>query len=109
MGKKNNNETSGNKGFTKFCAYWALAIAAFTYLFGGLLNLIIETVNHLSSATAASLRTASEIVTLLGTIALVVAVALPAHGYVRGKKKIWKIIYWIALSVFVLGVVFNLI
>lgn len=46
---------------------------------------------------------------LIGKLALLVAVAFPAYGYVRGKAKVWKIIFWVALVVYVAGCVFGVI
>ena len=45
---------------------------------------------------------------ILGKLALLVAVAFPAYNYVRGKAKVWKIIFWAALVVYVAGCVFSL-
>lgn len=106
----NKSENGQKRDLTKFCAFWALAIASFMYIFGGLISLIINAVDSLGGTKAAHvLSTISNVTSFLGNIALVIAIALPAYSYVSGKKKGWKIFYWVALAVFVLGIVFGLI
>ncbi|MDE6868197.1 MAG: hypothetical protein K2J83_03535 [Clostridia bacterium] len=94
---------------TKFCAFWGMAIAAILYICSGVLNLIIRFVGSISSETAGVLSQAVSIITLLGNIAIIIAIGLPAYGFVRGKSKGWKIFYWVALVIFALGVVFGMI
>ena len=113
MSKNNTNNASPAKdrnNLTKFCAFWALAISAFMYIFSGLIDFIIRKVENLgASKTGEFLSTLSGITRFLGNIALIIAIAIPAYAYVRNKKKGWKICYWIALVIFGLGVVFGLI
>ena len=108
--KKTTTRAREKRDLTKFCAFWALTISAFMYIFGGLINLIIKGVKDLGGTrTADVLLSLSGIAVFLGNIALIIAIAIPAYGYIRGKKKGWKVTYWVALAVFVLGVVFGLI
>ncbi|MDE7452998.1 MAG: hypothetical protein K2N22_01160 [Clostridia bacterium] len=95
---------------TKFCAFWGMAIASIMYMCSGIINLLIRFVDSISaSKTAGALRQTVSIFTLLGNIAIIIAIGLPAYGFVRGRGKGWKIFYWIALVVFALGVVFGMI
>ena len=48
------------------------------------------------------------ILTLLGNIAIIIAIALPAWRYVSGKSKGWKVFYWIMLVVFAFGIVLGM-
>lgn len=51
----------------------------------------------------------ADICTLLGNIALLVAIALPAYQFVKYKTKGWKVFYWIAFALFLVGVVFGVV
>lgn len=111
MAKKNkNNETAEKKSITKFFAFWAMAISAIMYIFGGIINIIINGIKDLGGTELGkTLSSLSGVAVFFGNIALIIAIAVPAHGYVKGKKQGWKLFYWIALAVFVLGVVFGLV
>ncbi len=104
---KTTTTTTQRRDTVTFCAFWGLAISAVLYVTSGLIKFITSLIKNLSPETASVLNKITGITSLLGSIAIVVAVALPAYGYVRGKKKGWKIFYWIALAVFVFGVVFG--
>ncbi len=103
MAKKNNSGTSGQRDFVKFCAFWGLAIAAILFVVTGILdycNLQINVVDWII-----------KIFRLLGELALLVAVAVPAWKYVRGAhhgKLIWIIQYIVFLVVYILGCVFGI-
>ena len=101
--KSSTNNTTSNSSILKFCAFWGMAVAAVFYLISGLITLIANWTGEFG----ATLQRICGIISLLGNIAIVVAIALPAYSYVRGRNKTWKIIYWILLAVFVLGVVFG--
>ena len=48
---------------------------------------------------------------MVSMIALLVAVAFPAYDYCRGRGKNWKIVYWVALVLYICGIIgigFNL-
>lgn len=104
-----NSETKQKNDLSRFSAFWALVISAFTYLFGGAINFIIGTVSNLGGTDLARiLQTIGSIFVFLGNIALIIAIAIPAYSYVKGKKRGWKTCYYVALVVFALGVVFGL-
>ncbi len=42
---------------------------------------------------------------MVSMIALLIAVAIPAYDYVRGKKQGWKIAYWAALVAYICGII----
>ena len=46
---------------------------------------------------------------MLAKIALLVAIAIPAYDWVKYKKTAWRVTYWIALVIYVFGVVFGII
>ena len=79
--------------WTEICAFWGMIIAS---------------VNDISHDVASILSLVSNIMSLLGSIALLVAIAIPAWQYVKYRSKGWKVVYWIALVVYVLGVGFGM-
>lgn len=91
--------SSSSNNFVRGCAYVALIIAAFTFLFSGLVySLEIGVLTRFVS-----------LANLVGKICLVIGVALPAYDFTRGKGKFWRILFWIALIVYILGCVFGII
>lgn len=106
MGKKNKSTSStgsSEKSFVKFCAFWGLGIAAILFVVTAVLNVVnrLITVNGLGSVIS--------VFDILAKVALLIAVAVPAYGYVRGKSKGWKVFYWVALIIYTLGIVFSVI
>lgn len=96
--------------WTEICAFWAMVISGFAYLFGGILNFLINTIKSLNGThTAALLGQIYHVATFLGNIALIVAIAIPAWQFVKYKGTGWKVVYWIALVGFALGAVLGLI
>ncbi|MGN0817598.1 MAG: hypothetical protein ACI4L9_01395 [Candidatus Coproplasma sp.] len=104
MAKRRTTQTTERRDMVKTCAFWGLAISAVMYVVGG----IIAFVAKYTGSVGAILNQISSILSLLASLGLLVAIALPAYGYVRGKKRAWKIFYWIALIIYVLGVVFGM-
>jgi ABC-type glycerol-3-phosphate transport system permease component len=92
--KRTRTESTERRDYVKFCAFWGMAIAAILFVVGGILNWL-------------NLGTIASICNLIAQIALAVAIAVPAYGYVRGRSKGWKIFYWIALVIYIFGVVFG--
>lgn len=105
--KKSGSEvrTSEKRDLTKFCAFWCLAIAAVLFVVTAVLNLI----NKLADISSGTLSACISICDIIAKVALLIAIGIPAYGYVRGKKRGWKIFFWIALIIYALGVVFSVI
>lgn len=101
--KTTTKSTTSNGEILRFCAFWGMAVAAVLYLISGLIACIAQWTGEVG----ATLQRICGIISLLGSIAIVIAIAFPAYSYVRGKSKTWKILYWIFLAVFLLGVVFG--
>lgn len=101
MAKRTNRTPSERRSFTKFCAFWGIVIAV------GLLIL-----TAVFNAIGGSLGIVGTILDVIAKVALLIAIALPAYDYVRGRGIGWKITYWVALVLYivciVLGVVFLL-
>lgn len=106
--RRTKSAASANHDVVKFCSFWGMSIAALFYIFSGLINFLIKVIKSLSTNTASTLSTVCEIMTLLGNIAIIVAIALPAWRYVSNKSKSWKVFYWIMLVVFSFGVVLGM-
>ena len=93
--------------WVEFCAFWGMVVAAFAHFFGGLFNALVKWVFGDSKAAGVLTRIAG-ICSLLGNIALLVAIALPAYQFVKYRSKGWRIFYWVSLVLFILGVVFGI-
>jgi len=93
--------------WTEICAFWGMVIAGFTHFFGGIFRALIKWA--LSGNIANFFNDLVYILTLIGNIALLVAIALPAYQFVKYKSKGWRVFYWIAFALFLVGVVFGVV
>ena len=89
-------KNSSNKNFVKLCAYVALFLSALLFLLGTVLSKIFS-------------PQVIGILDLIAKLSLLVGIAFPAYDYSRGLHKAWKIIYWVALFVYIFGCVFGII
>ena len=94
--------------WVEVCAFWGMVVAAFSHFFGGLFNALLGWLHDLDPKMVNILGRVANICQLLGSIALLVAIAVPAYQFVKYKSKGWKVFYWIALVLFILGVVFGI-
>lgn len=94
---------------SKFCAFWGIVIAAILFVTSGIINLCRKFISNIAPKTASLMGSICSIFSLLASIALLIGVAIPAWRYVRGKTKGWKILYWVCLVIYALGVVFGFI
>lgn len=96
------------RDLTKFSAFWSIGISAILYIASGIMSFIIWLGNDkMDEQVKGSMGTASGIMTFIGNILIIIALGLPAYGYVKGKSKGWKIFYWISIAIFALGIVFG--
>jgi len=84
--------STGKSRLLKACSYFALIVAAFMFLFGGIFS-----------------GAAKSVLNLIGQLFMLVAVGIPAYDYTRGKKTAWRVIYWVALAIYVFGCIFGII
>lgn len=100
MARKNKQrtESSARHDLVKLCAFIGILISA-----------IIFVVSAILSWVNADLGPIAGILNLVAALALLVAVAFPAWDYVKYKTKGWRIVYWIALIIYIFGCVFGLI
>ncbi|MDE6597511.1 MAG: hypothetical protein K2K60_02605 [Clostridia bacterium] len=109
MAKRSTTTVRQRHSITEICAFWGMTIAALFYIFSGFINFLIRVIKSLNGTkTAATLSQICSIFTLLGNIAIIIAIALPAWGFVKYKGKGWKVFYWIMLAVFAFGVVLGM-
>lgn len=85
------------KSFSVVCAYWGLLIASLVFVASGIFTAL------------GILAPVVSILDLIGKIALFLAVALGAFKFTSGKKTVWKVLYWVALIVYAVGVVFGIV
>ncbi len=93
--------------WTEICAFWGMVIAGFAHFFGGIFRALIKWA--FSGNIANFFNDLVYILTLIGNIALLVAIALPAYQFVKYKSKGWRVFYWIAFALFLVGVVFGVV
>ena len=97
--RKTSSETLSAGALVRVCAYCVLVISACIFLFNGVVNLLdISVLKKFMSA-----------LNFVGQILLAVGLAIPAYDYTCGKRVIWRVVYWIALLVYLLGCVFGVI
>ena len=97
---KKTKTSSETRDTTKFCAFWGIVIAGAVMLFTFVISLIAKlgvTISWVSSAVS--------ICNIISMVALLVAVGLPAHAYVRGRSKGWKAVFWVAFILYLLGII----
>ncbi len=49
------------------------------------------------------------VLNLIGQLFMLIGIGIPAYDYTRGKKIAWKVIYWVALAIYLFGCVFGII
>lgn len=88
-------KTTGKSWLIRACSYLALVIAAFVFVLGGIFN-------------ACNLGSVVGVFNLIGQICLLIGIGIPAYDYTRGKPIAWRVVYWVALIIYVLGCILGL-
>ena len=96
--KKQRTERSALNWFVKACSFFGILISAVLYVVGAIFSWVGGNLGAIGSWF-----------NLIASLALLVGVAFPAWDYVKGKKKVWRIVYWVALVVYIFGCVFGII
>ncbi len=96
--KKTNNKKLSSNELIRTCAYYALVIAAGIFLISGIFNAFEITI----------FQGILSVLNLIGKILLAIGLAIPAYDYTAGKPRVWRIVYWVALVVYLLGCVFGI-
>lgn len=99
MAKKSSSSSVTNTETAKFCAFWGLVFSAAAGLVSFFFWLLVK-----CGVTISWSGTVISICNLLSMLGMLIGIGLAAWQYVRYKTKVWKVIYWIALVLYVLGV-----
>ena len=98
--KKHHTHSSGTHttNVVNILAFCALSAAAILLLIGPILRWILV-------KTGGGIIL--QILNIVAMYCLLAAIAIPAWHFVRGKRKGWKIFYFVMLAVYVLGTIFG--
>ncbi len=89
------NTKSSKSDLIRACTYFALVIAAGLFLFNGIVSALELTV----------LNAVASVLSLIGRVLLAIGIGFPAYDYTAGKGKAWRIVFWVALVVYIVGCV----
>ena len=98
MAKKQRTEGAAKNSFIRICSFIGILISAVVFVVAGILSWF-----------GGNLGTIGSILNLVAALAMLVAVAFPAWDYVKYKSTGWKVVYWVALVIYVFGCVFGMI
>ncbi len=98
--KRTTVERRERRDLTKICAFWGILLSGVAMFIGFIISLL-----QLVGVTISWANTLRGICSMVSMIALLIAVAIPAYDYVRGKKQGWKIAYWAALVAYICGII----
>lgn len=93
------SEHTAQVNFVHLCAFLALMATAILLCVGPILKWILD--NQVG-------RTILQVLNMLSQYCLLIAIALPAWYFVRGKRKGWKIAYWIFLAIYIAGTILGM-
>ena len=102
--QKKNSAPGRNTSFTlgslvNVLAFFALAAAAILLVIGPILGKILETTGG---------GVIMQVLNLVSQYCLLAAIAIPGWYFVRGKRKAWKIAYFIFLAIYVAGTILGM-
>lgn len=86
---------SDKTSFIRTCSFWALLIAAAVLVLGGVFNKL-------------GLGVIVSIFDLIGKVFLLAGIAIPAYDYTRSKGLLWRVLYWVALVLYIVGCVLGM-
>lgn len=102
--EKNKPKKISRGMLSKFCAFWGITFAALLFLVNGILQIIMKySVNELNGIGDWILG-----IDFVSKLLLLIAVGVPAYGYVSNKKTFWKIIYILAITFYACFCVYRL-
>lgn len=94
--RRQRTETAAKHDLVRVCAFIGIVVSAILFVIGAILNWC-------------KLGNVASVLNLIAQLTLLVAVAFPAWDYVKGKRRIWRVVYWVALFVYIFGCVFHVI
>lgn len=89
-------ETAARHDFVRACAFIGIFLSAVLFVVGAILNWC-------------GLGSVASLLNMIAQLALLFAVAFPAWDFVKNRKQVWRVIYWISLVLYVFGCVFGII
>lgn len=90
--KRVRTEHTAQINFVHLCAFLALMATAILLLVGPIIQWILQNTNSMVILRALN---------MIAQFCMLVAIALPAWYFVRGKSKGWKIAYWVFLAIYI--------
>lgn len=90
--EQKDKQITSKSSFTKFCAFWGITIAATLFLVGGTFQILDKL-----GVNFDGIQTCINVFELVAKIALLIAVGIPAYGYVKNKKLGWRIVFIVAI------------
>lgn len=113
MKKKKKEETGEEKSapkkiskssLSKFCAFWGVTFAALLFFVNGILQLLKERFG----VNPDGIEKWIVGIDFVSKLALLIAVGVPAFGYVNDKKIGWKIVYILSITFYACFCVYRL-
>lgn len=101
---KRSPKKSSKAGFTQFCAFWGVTFAALLFLTNGILQLSRKYLQF----NPQNLDSWMLGIDFVSKLALLIAVGIPAYGYVNNKKIGWKIVYILSIVFYACFCVYKL-
>lgn len=101
--KKNTNHTqrtTSDYGLVKACAFWGLVIAGIAALLSFIFAILAK-----FGITFSALRNVINICSTISQVAIAIAAIVAGYHYTRGRSAVWRAFYWVAVILFVLGLV----
>ncbi len=94
MAKKKTTTRSSSEttGFTRVCAFIALTASAILMLIGPIVKWLLDSING---------SVVMQVLNMAAQYCLLVAIAIPAWAFVRGRSKGWKIAYFVFLAIYI--------
>ena len=98
MAKRTTNTTtttSSNYPLVKFTAFWGIIISGVAGIVSMTLRILLAPGWEWLEKASAPLGTASQILNIIANLALFISAFLAGWSHSRGKRKVWKILFWV--------------
>ncbi len=98
--RRTTTTTTRTYSIPTLCAFWGVVLSAVALFIGFFIKLL-----DICGVTISWANTLMGVCSMISMIALLVAVALPAYNYVRGRNRNWKIVYYVAIILYICGII----
>ena len=82
------------------CAFWGIVLSGVAMFIGFFVKLL-----EICGVTISWANTLMGICSMISMVALLIAVAIPAYNFVKGKSRTWKIIFYASLLLYIWGII----